>query len=126
MTSHARHITVQLATFLVVGSLNTLFAYALFAAFIFIGWHYTLATLAAGVLSVLSGYMAHRQFVFSFRGNSRLFRFALVFAANYLLSIGIQAGLIGVGLNSHYAGGAVATVACAMTSFALNRYYVFR
>ena len=126
MTSRPEGFPLQVLSFAFVGALNTALAYALFAAFIYAGWHYTVATLVAGVLSVLTGYKAQRRYVFSFRGDSRLLRFSLVFVAIYALSIGIQGALSDLGGISHYVSGAVATVVCAAVSFFVNRYYVFR
>jgi putative flippase GtrA len=120
-------LSAQFLSFILAGFINTLWAYALFAVFIYLGLHYMLATLVAGVVSVLTGYKLHRHFVFSFSGSGRLSRFSIVFAVMYLTSISIQTLLRETGwLVNSYANGAVALIACAMLSFALNKYFVFR
>lgn len=113
--------------FLAVGAVNTLWAYALFAFFIFVGLHYTLATLLAGVISVLSGYAAQRRLVFAYGGGGRLLRFVAGFALVYLANIGIQRVLLEtVPAAGHYGAGAVATVACAFLGYFVNSRFVFR
>jgi putative flippase GtrA len=118
---------IQFLSFIIAGLINTIWVYAVFALFIYFGVHYTLATFIAGVVGVLSGYKIHRHYVFTFTGTGRLSRFVIVFGVMYLASIAIQALLAESGwvVNS-YANGAVALTVCAMVSFALNKYFVFR
>lgn len=98
----------------------------MFALFVYLGLHYALATLIAGVLSVLTGYQANRHYVFSFKGKNRLPRFAFVFLIIYWINVGIQKLLLESGLLTNvYLSGALAVPVCALLSFCLNRNFVF-
>lgn len=122
-----RYLPTQLFSFVVVGLINTVWAYAMFALFVYLGFHYALATLISGVLSVLTGYQAHRHYVFSFKGKNRLPQFAFVFLIIYWINVGIQKLLLESGvLTNVYLSGALAVPVCALLSFWLNRNFIFR
>lgn len=112
---------------MLAGATNTAFGYAAFASLIYVRFHYTIATLIAGTLSIVFSYTVHRRFVFAFRGANRLPRFLVAFAVVYLVCVTIQALLLNSGytMNS-YITGAIAIAACPLISFPLNKYYVFR
>lgn len=122
-----RFLPTQLFGFAIVGLINTVWAYAMFALFVYLGFHYALATLIAGTLSVMTGYQAHRHYVFSFKGKNRLPRFVFVFLTIYWINVSIQKVLLESGLLSNiYLVGALAIPVCALLSFWLNRSFVFR
>ena len=116
----------QLFGFAIVGAVNTAWAYALFALFVYLGLHYAAATLIAGILSMLTGYLAQRNFVFPPEGGNRLLRFLFVFLIIYGINVGTQKLMLDSGLLTNiYLGGGLATGLCALLSFWLSRNFVF-
>jgi putative flippase GtrA len=114
----------QLFRFGLVGAANTLLSYAVFALCLLAGLHYAAATLFGGLAGMLLGFKLTGSLVFGNRDHRRFLRFVAVFLGLYLLNVAIQRSL--QGRVSPYAAGAIATVACFLLSFALNRCFVFR
>jgi len=79
-------IKSQFVRFLFVGGMNTIFGYSVFAFFIWIGLHYTLATLLSTVLGVLFNYKSYGILVFRNRSNRLLWRYILVYVMLYILN----------------------------------------
>ena len=121
-----RYIDPVLGRFVLGGLFNTLAVYLLFALFIFIGLHYTLATLVAGALGVVVGYFTMSRWVFRSRRRKRFVHFTLLFIAMYFLSIGIQTLILRWVIANEYVAGAVALLVTSAISFLVNRYLVFR
>jgi putative flippase GtrA len=113
----------RLVRFGIVGSVNTLVSYLIFAGLLRVGWHYTLATLAGCTCGMALGFRLHGRFVFEHPGRGRFMRFALFFIALYGLSIGIQA-LARKAMNGYLAGVAAASITIP-ASFFLNRNFVY-
>lgn len=114
----------QLIRFGLAGTLNTAVAYLAFALLLFLGLHYTLATLIGGAAGLTVGYYTTGGFVFGHSGGNRWLRFIATFAVIYLLNIGVQHFL-----RRHldpYLSGALGTFASLLASFALNKWFVFR
>ena len=114
----------QLTRFGLAGAVNTAVAYLVFALLLFLGIHYTLATLLGGITGLVVGYHTTGGFVFRYRGESRWLRFIAAFIVIYLLNIGTQRAL-----RPHldpYLSGAIGTLVSVLVSFALNRWFVFR
>lgn len=114
---------LRLVRFVIVGFFNTLASYMVFALFIRLGCHYTLATLAAYACGMLMGFKLHGAFVFDHPGDHRFLRFTLISIALFLCSLGIQA-VARLSVND-YAAGAIAAVITIPISFLLNRAFVF-
>lgn len=114
---------LQLIRFGLVGALNTAFAYGVFAALLWTGLHFTLATLLGGAIGVVTGFRLHGKFVFKNPGKGRFLHFCGIFILIYALSVGIQA-IARLGMNG-YAAGAIASCFTAPISFILNRFLVF-
>ena len=117
----------QVPMFLIMGGLNTLFAYALFALFIALGLHYTIATLLPGLLSIYLGYLANHKIVFKAQTTRQygLVLYYLFYLVIYLINISIQATMHALGFSNDYVNGAVAIVITTMISFVTNKYYFF-
>ncbi len=114
----------RLIRFGLVGSLNSMAAYATFALLIRAGVHYAPATLLGSLVSMLMGFKLHGAIVFRQSGKGRFTRFLLIFMGVYLLSVGLQA-LLRPWMNGYLAGGAAALVTIPI-SFLLNGSLVFR
>ena len=78
---------VQLLRFLVVGGLNTVFGYSLFAAFTYFGMPYPAAIGLATVGGVLFNFQSIGRLVFNGAPRSRFWRFVGVYIVIYLLNL---------------------------------------
>ena len=114
-----------LATYLLVGVLNTVVGYLLFAFFIFIGAHYTIAVLLATVLGVLFNFKTIGALVFKNHDNALIFRFIAVYVVVYFLNILGLRIFKGYGVDMYLAGFVMIFPAAAI-SFLLHRNFVFR
>jgi putative flippase GtrA len=114
----------QLIRFGLAGILNTAVAYLAFALLLFLGLHYTLATLIGGAAGLIVGYYTTGGFVFGHCGDNRWLRFIATFAVIYFLNIGVQYFLRRY--LDPYLSGALGTFASLLASFALNKWFVFR
>lgn len=113
------------ATYIMVGILNTAFGYSLFALFIFLKLHYSLALLFATTLGVLFNFKTIGRLVFKSNDNSLIFRFFAVYGVTYLLNVAGLRLLSYFNLNMYLAG-AILILPMAVISFILHRGFVFR
>jgi len=107
-----------------VAGLNTLFGYSVYALFLFIGLHYTIATFLATVIGVLFNFKTYGILVFKNRSNRLLLRFLVVYGVLYLCSVGFIFGMRKVGV-SPYISGAVWLVPNGLLGFLLNGKFVY-
>ena len=115
---------VQFVKFLIIGGLNTVFGYSLFAMFVFLGLHYAVASLFATVLGVLFNFKTTGTFVFRNNDNRLLFRFFFVYGIVYVVNIILLKIMSGFGIGIYLAG-ALAILPIAVLSFVLNKLIVF-
>lgn len=115
----------EFVRFVLVGLVNTAFSYGVYALFIFLGFHYSLATLFQIVLSTLFNFNTFGKLVFKKSDRWAILRFILVSLTLYLIyTFGIKA-LRSFRLND-YISGAIMVFPVMMTSFFLNKFFVFR
>jgi putative flippase GtrA len=115
----------QFIKFLFVGGLNTLFGYGIFALFLALGLHYSLAALLGTLLGILFNFKTYGTLVFRNSDNRLLFKFLGVYGTTYLLTVASIAVLKIFHLSA-FAAGAIVALPMALISFALNRRYVFK
>lgn len=112
--------------FILVGILNTIVGYGLFAFFVYLGLHYTLAVLFSTILGVLFNFKTIGKLVFDSHDNSLIFRFILVYIIVYILNItGLWIFKIN-GFNNMYINGFLLLAPLAVVSFILNKKFVFK
>ena len=116
----------KLIKFILVGILNTAFGYSLFALFIFLNIHYSLAVFLSTVLGVLFNFKTIGKLVFDSHDNSLIFRFITVYVLLYLINISCLWFFKISGFENMYINGFVLLVPLALISFVLNRKYVFK
>ena len=84
MKKKSNNAVIQYLKFIVVGSINAIVNYVAYAAVVFVGGHYVLATLVGFVLSVLSSYLINSRLVFErdegVKGWQVLLRLYIVYA----------------------------------------------
>ena len=124
--SQVTHIPEQLIRFVLIGCLNTVFAYSVYCLFIFIGFHYTVAVFLSTVIGICFSFKTMGRFVFNKTDNKLIFKFFAVYGFCYFLNIGILRALTGCGLQNLYVAGLISSGLVALVSFCLNKWVVFR
>lgn len=113
------------ARFIAVGVINTIVGYSLFAFFIYIGFHYTVAVLLGTILGVLFNFKTIGTLVFRNRNNLLIFKFISVYAITYVINIGLLK-LMSFWLSNMYLAGFILIFPMAITTFILNKHLVFK
>ena len=115
----------QFIRFLIIGVVNTIFGYSIYALFIFAGLHYTLAALLSTILGVLFNFKTTGVFVFKNKRNILIFKFIGVYSFLYLINIAFLKVFNMLQMNMYLAG-AILIVPSAILSFILNKKLVFK
>jgi putative flippase GtrA len=124
-TSRLLRGEVRFANYLLVGGLNTLFGYGVFAALIWAGLHYSLAIALSTVLGTLFNFKSTGSLVFKSKDNSRILHFLLVYAIVYGVNVLCVGLLLRFGLNAYYSG-LVMILPLAILAYGLNSRFVFK
>ncbi len=111
--------------FLFVGGLNTIFGYLMFALFIFLDFHYSIAVLLSTILGVLFNFKTTGRFVFGNQDNILLFKFVGVYVLIYILNTSALKVFNLYRLNM-YVAGLIVLLPMAMIAFVLNKKFVFK
>lgn len=111
--------------FLMIGALNTAFAYGMYALFIFLGFHYALAVFLSTAIGICFSFKTLGTFVFNNPANRLIFKFFTVYSGCYLLNVGILRTLTVAGMKNLYLAGLISSFLVAMVSFFLNKFVVF-
>ena len=117
-------IKKQIFNFILVGVVNTIFGYSVYALFISLGFDYVISTLIATVIGILFNFKTIGKYVFDSTNNSLIFKFFSVYVVVFLLNILIIKISKSYGYND-YISGAIALLPSASLSFLLNKFYVF-
>lgn len=115
----------QALRFLVTGGINTTFGYGIYAACIYLGAGYALASGVSIVCGVLFSYKTTSAMVFGRGYRGSLARFIGSYAILYAFSVLILKTLDALGINPYLAG-LLAAAPCAVLSFVLLKLFVFR
>jgi len=111
--------------FLIVGGVNTVFGYSVFALLILLKIPYPIAALAATILGILFNFKSYGRFVFGSHDNRLIFRFVLVYAICYAVGLAPLAWAKAHGV-SILLMAAICVLPMAALAFSLNRLLVFR
>lgn len=119
------NINWQFVKFLFVGGINTIFAYSIYALCLFVGFHYTLATLISNILGVLFNFKTTGNMVFDNNENKRIFKFILVYVLMYFVTI-VELKIFTVfGFKNMYLNYAILVLPNAIITFSLMKNFVF-
>jgi putative flippase GtrA len=110
--------------FVLVGCVNTALYYGIYASLLTLGWHFAVASLAATLFGIVSGFRLHGALVFGNREWWRIGRYALIWTGLYLINVGLVAGLHAAGLDV-YSAGAVSALPIAALSYLLQKRFTF-
>ena len=114
-----------LIMYLVVGLVNTIVGYGIFALMVYVGLHYSLALLIATVLGILFNFKSTGYFVFKSNNNNLILRFVAVYAIIYVVNVmGLK--LLSLLAINIYFSGAILLLPIASLAFLLNKRFVFR
>jgi putative flippase GtrA len=120
-----RFWSVRFLRFLVVGGVNTIFGYLVYASFILLNLHYSLALLISTIIGVIFNFFTTGRIVFDNRRPSLILKFFAVYVVYYLLNLGALKLLTSQGISS-LVSGAIAVLPMACVSYLLNRTFVFK
>jgi putative flippase GtrA len=115
----------QFVRFVLVGVLNTAFGYGVYAAMLYLGFSYPIASLTSLLLGILFSFQTQGRLVFGDPRQRLLPRFALAWAVIYALNLGLIASFVRFGLDA-YTAGALALVPTVVLSYLVQKFIVFR
>jgi putative flippase GtrA len=115
----------RLIRFLLVGGINTLFGYTIFALLLCSGLDYRGALLIATVCGVLFNFKTTGILVFKKKSNRLIIRFVIFYLLTYLLNIGILQIVNYLGI-SLLMSQAILLLPLALISYFLNKRFVFK
>lgn len=113
--------------FIFFGGINTLFAYAILAFFLFLDFHYTLATLISAIVSIASGFFINKHLVFNVKNSKSLIFYYVFWFLMYLLNIFIQFVMLELLLIQNlYFNSFIATAITSVVAFIINKRVIFK
>lgn len=115
----------QFLKFILVGIVNTIFGYSVFALLIFLGVHYSLAVLLTTLAAILFNFKTIGVLVFNNKKNSLIFKFFLVYSIIYVLNVGALKIMFLYRVNPYLAQAMILPF-LAIISFHLNKALVFK
>lgn len=115
----------RLVLFFLIGGVNTLCGYGLYAFLLFIHLHYALASFLGTVGGVLFNFKTTGTIVFKNHDNKLLFRFVAVYCVTYAVNVGCLRIFALYNANMYIAG-LVLVVPVALLSYTLLKKFVFR
>ena len=110
--------------FFLVGGLNTVFGYSIFAVCILIGIPYPVAALVATALGVLFNFKSYSLLVFASHDNRLIFRFLAVYGICYVVGLAPLAWAKAHGVPILWMA-AICALPMAAFAFTLQRLLVF-
>lgn len=106
------------------GAVNAAFGFAVYSAFVWLGFNIFVAQILATLIGIAFNYLTYSRHVFRDAGPAKL-RFAISYAGNYLVSLAALAVASRL-FHSPYAAGLAAIVATATVNYFALKYLVFR
>ena len=110
--------------FILVGGMNTLVGYLVFSLFLYLNFHYTVASFLALVFGIIFNFKTHGRLVFGSRDNTLIFRYIIMWGILYLVAISCLAGFEWIGVNLYLAN-ALLIMPLSVLAFFLNLKFVF-
>jgi len=111
--------------YLFIGGINTVFSYGIFAFFLFLGLHYSVAVLVATVLGVMFNFQTYGKFVFKNHSQHLITKFVLVYIVIYLINVSLLS-LADIFLMDLYLSGAIVLLPVAYLGYILNKRFVWK
>ena len=111
--------------FILIGILNTVFGFGVFAILVLITVEYHVALTIATILGTLFNFKTTGTIVFRNNKNRLIFRFIAVYGIVYVLNQIVLTVLVKAGINELISQAIVLPV-MAVLAFGMNKKYVFR
>jgi putative flippase GtrA len=110
--------------FILVGIINTLFGYSIYSGFIYLDFHYSVATLLATILGIIFNFKTYGKYVFSDNSWNKIFKFIIVYGFLYMLNI-LGIFILTFYKFNLYLSGLSLLLPIAITGFYLNKRFVY-
>ncbi len=114
----------QFLRYVLIGIGNTVFSYGAYAALLFVGFEYRVASLLALVLGIAFSFTTQGTMVFRNATRITFVKFVVAWALLYLFNISLIALLMRASMSAYLAG-AVATVPVTLVSYFVLKFAVF-
>jgi putative flippase GtrA len=111
--------------YVLVGAINTAFSYGLYAACIFAGAGYSVASAVSMIGGILFSHQTTGSLVFRSAGRGTLWKFAACYLVVYAFTLALLAAMDAAGIDAYLAG-LLAAAPAALLSFTLLKLLVFR
>jgi putative flippase GtrA len=121
----ARIINHRFVRFLAVGTMNTLFSYGVYAAFVYVGLNYAVANFISLIAGILFSFRTQGALVFQNRDKRLFGRFVVCWGLIYAANILFIKTMMGLGFDA-YVAGAMALPFIVVLSYMVQKLYVFR
>jgi len=115
---------LQFIRFLVVGVLNTLFGYSIFALFIYLHFYFILSFFFSMFFVIVCYFYIVCHIVFSSHKVKQFYRFIVVYVAVYLVNV-LALYIFNLFSVSNYIAGAILILPLACLAFILQKIFVF-
>jgi len=116
---------INIYKYLIVGGVNTVFGYSIFAILIFFGFHYSLAVLIATILGVLFNFQSYGRLVFKNHSWYFLSRYITVYILIYFVNL-ILLLMFDLLVSNLYISGLMVIPFIAYLGYFLNKRYVWK
>lgn len=114
----------QFLRYVLIGIGNTVFSYGAYAALLFVGFEYRVASLLALVLGIAFSFTTQGTMVFRNATRITFVKFVVAWALLYLFNISLIALLMRASMSAYLAG-AIATVPVTLVSYFVLKFAVF-
>ncbi|CAM3609943.1 GtrA family protein [Arcobacter aquimarinus] len=115
----------QIINFILVGIINTIFGYSIYALFIFFGFSYIVAVLFATILGILFNFKTISRYVFKSNAKNLIFKFIVVYFVLFITNILLIKFFKLFNIDEYFAG-FLAIIPVAILSFLLNKFFVYK
>ena len=116
---------IKFYKYLIVGGVNTVFGYSVFAILIFFGFHYSLAVLIATILGVLFNFQSYGRLVFKNHSWYFLGKYITVYTFIYFVNL-ILLVIFDLLVSNLYISGLMVIPFIAYLGYFLNKRYVWK
>ena len=117
-------LKLQFIRYVLVGIGNTAFGYGAYAALLFLGFEYRVASLLALVLGIAFSFTTQANVVFRNATRVTLVKFVVAWVFLYTLNISLIALFMRISMTAYIAG-AVATIPVTLASYFILKFAVF-
>ena len=114
--------------FILAGTANSIFTYALYVVLVYVGLHYNLALSIDYIVGTITGYLMNRYWTFvSHNGTANSFvKYCMTYVAVFFLNLVLLNLFVGLNLMGPILGQLLAMGIVTILSFVLQNYWVFR